>query len=84
MISELIEKFIQDESRKGIPVNIHFKERNIVNGIFVFEKDYSELKSKNFWRVVHKSKIDQWKESHDIDLSRIFNGTTFTRLSDES
>ncbi|MBS1946600.1 MAG: short-chain dehydrogenase [Bacteroidetes bacterium] len=83
MTIEVIEKFIQDQSRKGTAVNIHFKDRNTVNGIFIYSRDYDELKSKNLWRVVHRSSIGKWKESQDINLTRIFNGIAFTRLSDE-
>lgn len=83
MTIEVIEKFIQDQSRKGIAVNIHFKDRNTVNGVFIYNRDYNELKSKNLWRVVHKSSIEKWRENQDISLTRIFNGITFTHLSDE-
>lgn len=84
MTIELIEKFIQDQSRKGIPVNIHFKDRNPVNGMFINGRDYNELKSKNLWRVVHQASVEKWNENQDINLTRIFNGITFTRLSDKS
>jgi hypothetical protein len=84
MTIEVIEKFIKDQARKGIPVNIHFKDRNTVSGIFIYGRDYNELKSKNLWRVVHKSSADKWKENQDINLTRIFNGVSFTRLTDES
>ena len=46
MTIEVIEKFIKDQSRKGTTVNIHFKERSTVSGMFIYGKDYSELKSK--------------------------------------
>jgi hypothetical protein len=84
MTIEVIEKFIKNQSRNGVPVNIHFKERSTMQGIFIYGKDYDELKSKNFWRVVSKSNADQWKKQEDINLTRIFNGVTFTKLSDEN
>jgi hypothetical protein len=82
MTVEVIEKFIKDQNRKGTTVNIHFKERSTVSGIFIHSKDYNELKSKNLWRVVSKSNVDKWKEEEDINLTRIFNGVSFTRLTD--
>jgi hypothetical protein len=82
MTIEVIEKFIKDQSRKGIPVNIHFKERSTVSGVFIYGKDYDELRSKNLWRIVSKLNVDKWKENQDINLTRIFNGISFTRLTD--
>jgi hypothetical protein len=82
MTIEVIEKFIKDQSRKGITVNIHFKERSTVSGVFIQGKDYDELRSKNLWRIVSKLNVDKWKENQDINLTRIFNGISFTRLTD--
>jgi len=84
MTSELIEKFILDQSRKGLAVNIHFKDRPTVCGIFIYAKDYSELKSKNLWRIVSESNITKWKKDGDINSTRIFNGVSFTRLLDKN
>jgi hypothetical protein len=84
MTIELIEKFIRDQSRKGTPVNIHFKERTTVCGIFIYGQDYNELRSKNLWRVVSKTNVPKWKENEDINLTRIFNGLSFTKLTDEN
>ena len=50
MTSEMIEKFIENKNRKDAAVNIHFKERSTVIGLFIQGADYSELKSKNFWQ----------------------------------
>lgn len=82
MTIEVIEKFIKEQTRKGIAVNIHFKERSTVSGIFIHGKDYDELRSKNLWRIVSKMNADKWKENPDINLTRIFNGISFTRLTD--
>ena len=84
MTIEVIEKFIKDQRRKGITVIIHFKERSTVSGIFIYGKDYDELRSKNRWRIVTKTNADKWKTQEDINLTRIFNGLSFTRLTDES
>lgn len=79
----MIEKFVQNKNRKNNAVNIHFKERSSVKGLFVQTSDYDELRYKNLWRIVSNAKIEEWNKTKNIDLSRIFNGLSFTRLSDE-
>lgn len=83
MTTEMIEKFVESKGRKDSAVNIHFKERSSVKGVFVHTADYDELKYKNLWRIVINSKIEEWNRTKNMDLSRIFNGISFTRLSDE-
>lgn len=83
MTAEMIEKFVETKSRKNTAVNIHFKERSTVKGVFIRTADYEELKDKNFWRIVSHGKIEEWNKTRNMDLSRIFNGLSFTRLSDE-
>lgn len=83
MTTEMIEKFIENKNRKDNAVNIHFKERSTVTGIFIQSADYSELKSKNFWRIVNHVHIEEWRKTKNMDLARIFNGLSFTRLTDE-
>jgi hypothetical protein len=83
MTTEMIEKFVQNKNRKNNAVNIHFKERSSVKGLFVQTSDYDELRYKNLWRIVSNAKIEEWNKTKNIDLSRIFNGLSFTRLSDE-
>ena len=78
----MIEKFIENKGREDVAVNIHFKERSTVNGLFVRGADYNDLKYKNLWRVVSNAKIEEWNKTKNIDLSRIFNGLSFTRLSE--
>ena len=82
MTSEMIEKFVEQKSRQGNAVYIHFKERSKVTGIFVHGTDYTELKSKNFWRVVSNAHIEEWKQTKNINLAKIFNGVSFTRLTE--
>ena len=79
----MIEKFVGNKNRKNSAVNIHFKERSSVKGVFVQTSDYDELRYKNLWRIVSSAKIEEWNKTKNIDLSRIFNGLSFTRLSDE-
>ena len=83
MTTEMIEKFIESKNRANAAVNIHFKERGTVKGLFVRSADYDELKDKNLWRIVSHGKIGEWNKTKNMDLSRIFNGLSFTRLSDE-
>lgn len=81
MTTELIEKFVENKSRIGEPVNIHFKQRSTFSGIFITGSDYEELKTKNFWRIVNINAIEEWKLTANIDLARIFNGMSFSRLT---
>ena len=76
-----IEKFLDINAKHSKVVNVHFKDRSTVTGIFVFLKDYSELRAKNFWRLVSLKNVKQWKATNDVELSRLFNGAAFTRLS---
>jgi hypothetical protein len=79
---EDIEKFlIKNEKQENAYVKISFRKRNAVYGLFVKDKDYSHLKSKNFWRIVTKTHFDEFSESQDISLAKIFNGAEFSRLA---
>ena len=83
MTQEQIEKFIELRKLKETEINIHFKDRQPVTGVFIQENDYSELKEKNLWCIVNSLKLKEWKQSRDMNLSRIFNGISFTRLTEE-
>jgi hypothetical protein len=83
MTNDLIEKFIENKSRNNTQVNIHFKQRSTITGLFIRANDYLELKSKNFWRIISNTKIEEWEKTKDMNLSRIFNGSEFTRLTDK-
>lgn len=80
MTNDLIEKFIESKDRAGKTVNISFKQRNPINGLFIQWKDYDEMKAKNFWRIVSESKITEWQKTKDITLARLFSGGDFTKL----
>lgn len=84
MTPDKIEEYIDQKERKDNPVNIHFKDRNTVKGIFIRSADYDELKSKNLWRVVSTTYLNDWKKTKNENLARIFNGLTFTRLTDDN
>jgi hypothetical protein len=82
MTNEAIIKQIDGKDLGDKMMNIHFKQRNTVTGLFIRANDFDELKSKNLWRIVTKLHVDEWRKTKDINLCRIFNGTEFTRLSD--
>ena len=84
MTIELIEKFVEQNDRKGKPVKIHFKTRNTITGIFIETKDYRELKSKNFWRIVTQANVQDWQKTGNANLAKIFSGTEFTKLTPDS
>jgi hypothetical protein len=80
--NDAILNHLESKNAQGRKVNIHFKQRSTITGIFVKGNDYDELQSKNFWRIVTNSNIVQWEKTKDMNLSRIFNGLEFTRLSE--
>jgi hypothetical protein len=81
MTSDQISKFIEASHLAKTPVKIDFKTRSSINGLFINGTDYNELKPKNFWRIVAEPRIKEWKTTNDNNLSRIFNGAEFTKLS---
>jgi len=85
MTPEQIERFVQTNSKKTIcACKISFKARHAFEGIFITTPDSLELKKKNFWRIVATSRVEEYLQSKDINLSRIFNGSEFTRLATNS
>ena len=83
MTNEAIIKFIETKNHTEKALNIHFKQRSTITGLFIQGNDYQELRSKNFWRIVTSTNMEQWKKTKDMNLARIFNGIEFTRLSEE-
>ncbi|HLY68434.1 MAG TPA: hypothetical protein VKR53_01825 [Puia sp.] len=81
MTNKQIEDFFVNNKAINRTVKIAFKSRNPVEGIFIETRDYDELKSKNFWRIVSNTHVDNYKKTKDINLSRIFNGSEITKLS---
>jgi hypothetical protein len=80
---EEIQKFLDNKASTGNEyVKITFKKRDAVLGLFVKEhKDYSDLKSKNFWRIVPQSQLEAYSKSKNIALAKIFHGSDFSRLT---
>jgi hypothetical protein len=79
MTNEQIEKFFSKAKLNSL-IRISFKTRDAIVGIFIQTSDYNELKSKNFWRIVSEANYEQWKQSNDYNLVRMFNGAEFTKL----
>lgn len=81
MTNDQIEKIVQQKNLETSTFQISFRARNSIQGMFIKTADFSELKSKNLWRIVSESSIPEYKKSKDTNLARIFNGTEITRLS---
>ena len=80
MTNEQIEKFVLQKHLDKSAVQINFKARQAITGMFIKTADYDELRSKNLWRIVSGGSIPEYKKSKDINLARIFNGIEMTRL----
>jgi hypothetical protein len=80
---EDIQKFLDTKiSTDNAHVRIAFKKRDAIDGMFVQDyRDYSELKAKNFWRIVPRSQFTAYKKTKDVNLARIFSGSDFSRLT---
>ena len=80
---EEIQKFLDNKTSTGNEhIKITFKKREAIYGLFVKEhKDYSDLKSKNFWRIVPKSQFEAYSKSKNIGLAKIFHGSEFSKLA---
>ena len=81
MLAEQIAKFVETEQLGNPTVKIEFKKRNTIIGLFVQLRDYEELKSKNFWRLVTETHLEDWHKTKDINNAKMFNGSEFTKLS---
>lgn len=81
MTTELIEKHAEQSHKNKSVIHVHFKDRNMVTGFFVKGNDYDELKVKNFWRIVNAAQIEQWESTRDVNLTRLFNGISFTKIT---
>ena len=81
MTNESIEKFIDTKAQKNPKINIHFKQRATVKGLFIRTNDFNELKSKNFWRIVTGSNMESFAKTNDLSLARIFSGLEMVKLT---
>jgi hypothetical protein len=80
MTNDQIENFLSQKKLEKTRVQINFKTRNSIVGVFLQTADYSELKSKNLWRIVGENHLEEFNKSKDTNLARIFNGVEFTKL----
>lgn len=79
---EDIERFLSKNAGVDLKyVKISFKKRKEVYGLFIRDRDYAHLKTKNFWRIVTKMHMDEFRKTGDLSLARIFNGSEFSRLA---
>ena len=79
---EEIEKFLNTVVQpQNKYVKIDFKKRDAIYGLFIMDGDYSDLKSKNFWRIVTRAHFDEWEKSKNVNLAKIFNGMEFSKLT---
>ena len=81
MTNDQIANFLRPEYLGKSQIQINFKTRQSIKGIFIKTNDFADLKSKNLWRIVSESKIEEYAKSKDVGLARIFNGVEITRLS---
>ena len=81
MTNAQIEKFLEQNYLEKAPVKVSFKTRKPLIGLFIKTADYSELKSKNFWRIVGEVNIETSRKSKDMNLARVFSGSEMTKLS---
>jgi hypothetical protein len=82
MTTQQIEHFLKSNPEDlQRATKFYFKTRNTFEGVFIKAPDFLELKKKNFWRIVTAKNIDDYRQSNDVSLSRIFNGSEFTKLS---
>jgi hypothetical protein len=78
MTIDQIERFIGAESNGFTRVVL---KTRTVEGIFIKAPDFLELKKKNFWRIVTVNKMEEYGQSKDLNLSRIFNGQEFVKIA---
>lgn len=82
MAPDKIEECVEQNKRKEFPLHIHFKRRGTITGLFIQGVDYKELKSKNLWRIVSGIFPEEWKQTKNQSLARIFIGLEITRIPD--
>ncbi|ANI89400.1 hypothetical protein A9P82_08895 [Arachidicoccus ginsenosidimutans] len=82
MTQNEIEGFLSGRKNKtgNSLMNIRFKKRADIDGIIIRSTDFEDLKEKNFWRIILLKDLSLWENTHNIHLSRIFNGHDFKKL----
>jgi hypothetical protein len=79
MTIDQIETFLKNND-PGSRILVDFNSRKTITGIFIETTDYAELKSKNLWRIVSDSNVEEYVRSRDKNLSRIFSGMEIMEL----
>ena len=88
-----IEQFVSKLPKKQPTyVKINFKKREPVYGLFVQDRDYVHLKSKNFWRIVTKMHFNEFAKSTPsvplkikyVDIGVDFNSQTLATYMDST
>lgn len=79
MTNEQIDNFLTKETLAKV-INVNFKSRNAIQGVFLAGNDFEDLKSKNLWRIIPVARIEDYKKTNNLGLSRIYNGSDFTKL----
>ena len=78
MTIEQIERFVGSDTNRFSKITL---KTRIVEGVFIKAPDFLELKKKNFWRIVTIGKMEDYTQSKDLNLSRIFNGQQFIKIA---
>ncbi|HVU99671.1 MAG TPA: hypothetical protein VHE34_30830 [Puia sp.] len=78
MTIEQIERFIGNHPEYSSKITL---KARTVEGLFIRAPDFLELKKKNFWRIVSVNKMQEYRQSKDVNLSRIFNGQEFVKIA---
>jgi hypothetical protein len=81
MTIEEIEKFLNTSKTDNEAVRISFKKRDAMNGLFIKDRDFNDLKSKNFWRIVPQSQLESYSQSKNVNLAKIYSGSDFAKLA---
>lgn len=81
MTKEEIDIFIEKNKLGGKHFKISFKKRNPVYGFFIDGHGAEDLKSKNFWRIVSVSHLTEWNKTGDVNLSRLYQGSDFAKIT---
>jgi hypothetical protein len=82
MTTEAIERFLDSEKLPDTKaLKIDFKKRNSISGLIIKGRDYEDLKSKNFWRIVTRANLAEWKRTGNHEFAKIYSGSEFNKIS---
>jgi hypothetical protein len=82
MTSEAIAKFLDSEKvSENKQMRIDLKKRNSISGLVVKGKDYDDLRSKNFWRIVTAANLAAWKRTGNVEFAKIYSGAEFNKIT---